>query len=142
MSKILTGSNTSTIMKSRVDPAQERFVKQISTFACNRYKTLKEQGKLAGIGIFGDKILIQVTLERSIIALPDSAKMAGEIKRMTIYRLSKELKDRYPELEEGREVEINPKLLQFGNGHFLEWEDDDGAHLVYKVAFDHVECVI
>lgn len=142
MSKILTGSNTSTIMKSRVNPAQEMFVKQISTFASNRYKELKEQGKLEGIGIFGDKILIEVILERSMIALPDSARMSGEIKSMTIYRLSKELKDRYPELTEGRGVEINPKLLQFGNGHFLEWDAEDGTHLVYKVAFDHVECVI
>lgn len=142
MSKILTGSNTSTIMKSRVNPAQERFVKQISSFASKRYRDLKSKGKLEGIGIFGDKILIEVILESSVIALPDSAKLAGEIKGITIYRLSKELKDRYPELAEGREVEVNPKVLQFGSGHFLEWEDDAGTHLVYKIAFDHVECVI
>lgn len=140
--RILTGKNADSIKKTQVSQAQETYVKAISNHAESRYKKLKAEGKLDKIKVYGDKLLIKVELEgNKLIIVPDSAKLSGQIQKMTIWKLSPALKEKYPELEEGQEVEVNPRILQFGNGHFLEWIDSS-HNLIYKINFDHVEAAI
>lgn len=140
--RILTGKNADSLQKTVISKAQDTYVKAISNHAESRYKKLKADDKLDKIKVFGDRLLVKVQLAgNSLIVVPDAAKMSGQIESMTIWRISPMLKEKYPELEEGQEVEVNPRILQFGNGHFLEWIDSK-HNLIYKINFDQVEALV
>ena len=139
--KILTGKNVDSIKRMEVSAAQENFVNKISDYAGARYDTLKKEGKLEKIKVFADKLLIKVTQGVSALYIPGGMDAKG-IKRIEVFKLSETLKERFPDIPEGAEVEINPRILQFGNGPFLEWIDSEGHYIIYKINFDHVECII
>lgn len=126
MDKIVTGMTVDDIKKTKISAHQEKLVKAVTAENIAKYDKVKNSLDKAYVP--GDKILVKIILNDSLIALPEiSGKYTAGAKdaKVYIFKIPNFIKnqEKYEELKVGDEVNVNLALIAQMSAPCLEWEE-------------------